>query len=94
MNPPDIFDYYDVIKQEFDLVSYLRDDSDYQRIHDHDITARLHKLTKPVLTRIRRPRKDWRQSPWYTDYVIDSIGLYSTSSRAFEVMVNHRRKIL
>lgn len=74
--PPDIADYYDAGSKTFNLPKFYEDDEEFirqskiKRIRENDTDP------KPIYTRNRGPRKDYRTSYWWSDYVIDEAGLY------------------
>ncbi len=75
--PPDLFDYYDDGSKTFNLLKFFEDDEEYLKQSKLKRTRANEVDPKPTYTRNRGPRKDYRSSYWWSDYVVDEAGLYS-----------------
>jgi hypothetical protein len=69
-------DYYEAGTKSFNLPKFFEDDEDY--IDQCKLKRNREKEadSKPIYTRNRGPRKDYRSSYWWSDYVLDEAGLY------------------
>jgi len=74
--PPELSDYYDHASDTFDYIRYFEDDEEYIKESTAKRICQENVNEKPVYTRNRGPRKDYRSCYWWKDYVIDEDGLY------------------
>lgn len=73
---PELCDYYDHASNTFDFVKYFEDDDVYIKESTAKRIRQKNGDEKPVYTRNRCPRKEYRSCYWWKDYVIDEEGLY------------------